>query len=219
MNEGLLDEAPHLKSLAWLPTDEVPDALLRAATGRWRPFLLTAIRCGLRASELRGLRWADIDFKKGELHVRQRADAYNTIGAPKSEDGERTIPIPPTTLQALREWKLICPKRPRGALHYVFPNGQGNIENHANIITRGLIPTMIAAGVTAPVLDKDKKPTRDKDGKPVLTAKYTGLHCLRHFFASWCVNRRADGGLEAPTADWRRRQKLCRSDSAMPTSA
>ena len=29
-------------------------------------------------------------------------------------------------------------------------------------------------------------------------AKYTGLHCLRHFYASWCINRRADGGLELP---------------------
>ena len=29
-------------------------------------------------------------------------------------------------------------------------------------------------------------------------AKYGGLHTLRHFCASWCINRRADGGLELP---------------------
>jgi integrase len=29
-------------------------------------------------------------------------------------------------------------------------------------------------------------------------AKYQGLHSLRHFYASWCINRRADGGLELP---------------------
>ena len=29
-------------------------------------------------------------------------------------------------------------------------------------------------------------------------AKYSGLHALRHFYASWCINRRADGGLELP---------------------
>jgi len=29
-------------------------------------------------------------------------------------------------------------------------------------------------------------------------AKYTGLHPIRHFFASWCINRRLDGGLELP---------------------
>ena len=29
-------------------------------------------------------------------------------------------------------------------------------------------------------------------------AKYKGLHALRHFYASWCINRRVDGGLELP---------------------
>jgi integrase len=182
-----------------IPTPDEIDGLLGAAAGhqRRRAFFLTTTRCGLRASELRGLRWIDIDFQKRELHVRQRADAYNEIGNPKSEDGERTVPIPPSTLQALREWKLICPKRD-GMLRFVFPNGSGNVEAHANIITRDLIPTWKAAGVTAPVLDRSGKPSRDDAGRPVLTAKYTGLHSLRHFFASWCINRRIDGGLELP---------------------
>lgn len=181
-----------------IPAPDEVDAILRAADGRWRPFLLVAVRCGLRASELRGLRWQDVDFKKGELHVHQRADAYNQIGPPKSEAGERTVPIPPTTLNVLREWKLACPKqKATGRVHYVFPNGEGNIEAHANIVTRGLIPTLIEAGVTAPKLDDEGKPIYE-DGEPVLTAKYTGLHSLRHFFASWCINRKVDGGLELP---------------------
>jgi integrase len=29
-------------------------------------------------------------------------------------------------------------------------------------------------------------------------AKYTGMHCLRHFYASWCINRQKDGGLGLP---------------------
>jgi integrase len=167
-----------------IPTPSEIDALLGAAAGRWRPFLLVAIRCGLRASELRGLRWEDIDSKKAELHVHQRADAYNQIGPPKSESGERAVPIPPATLQALKEWKLKCPRNARHELHYVFPNGDGNVENHANIVTRGLAPIMIAAGVTAP--DNDE------------ATKYSGLHSLRHYFASWCINRKVDGGLELP---------------------
>jgi integrase len=31
-----------------------------------------------------------------------------------------------------------------------------------------------------------------------MVAKYTGLHPFRHFFASWCINRKVDGGLELP---------------------
>jgi integrase len=107
-----------------IPTPAEIDAILAVAKGRWRPFLLTAIRCGLRASELRALRWSDVDFKKATLHVRQRADAYGKIGPPKSESGERAVPIPPATLQALREWKIAC------AGDLVFANGNGNVENY-----------------------------------------------------------------------------------------
>jgi integrase len=170
-------------------------AIIGKLTGRWRPLLLTAIFTGLRASELRGLRWTDVDFKKAELHVRQRADRYNAIGQPKSASGERSVPLPPTLMTELREWKLRCP---HGELELVFPNGAGNIENHQNILNRGFFPAQIAAGVTAPVMDSHGKPARDADGKPMVAAKYTGLHALRHFFASWCINRKQDGGQELP---------------------
>jgi len=57
---------------------------------------------------------------------------------------------------------------------------------------------MIQAGLTVAATDKDGKPIVDERGKPVLAAKYTGLHALRHFYASWCINPRQDGGLELP---------------------
>jgi integrase len=160
-----------------IPKPSEIDAILAVAKGRWRAFLLVAIRCGLRASELRGLRWSDVDFKKATLHVHQRADAYGKIGPPKSESGERAVPILPATLLALREWKLACPP---GDL--VFANGNGHVENYANIVTRGVAPTLIEAGVTDPAGE----------------AKYSGLHAFRHYFASWCINRKVDGGLELP---------------------
>src|SRR5262252_9383071 len=74
---------------------------LDTAAGRYRALLLTAIFTGLRASELRGLRWDDVDLKRGELHVRQRADRYGKMGRPKSEAGERTVPLPPMLIAAL----------------------------------------------------------------------------------------------------------------------
>jgi integrase len=170
-----------------IPTLDEIRAIVGAATGRWRPLLLTAIFTGLRASELRGLRWADVDLEKRELHVRQRADRYSAIGKPKSESGERTVPLTPNVVNMLREWELVCPKSDLGL---VFPTGAGNPEAHSNIVHRGLAPTLIKAGV---VVEK-----KGPDGKAVTRAKYTGLHAFRHFYASWCINRRADGGLELP---------------------
>ena len=177
-----------------IPTPAEIRAIVNAASGRYRPFLLTAIFTGLRASELRGLRWDDVDFVKTELHVRQRADRYNTIGAPKSESGERVVPLPPLLVNTLREWRLAGPVSPQGL---VFPTGAGKVEYHSNLITRALMPVQIAAGVTVPAT-RGGKPQLDEQGKPVLAAKYTGLHAFRHFYTSWCINRRADGGLELP---------------------
>jgi integrase len=154
-----------------IPTPAEIDAILGAA-GDDRTLFLVLARTGLRASEVRGLTWQAIDLNKAVLHVRQRADHYNKIGRPKSEAGDRSIPIPPATLAALREWKLKCPRR-KGELHYVFPNGAGNIENHSNLVQRRWHPVQVVAGVTALATDQPK---------------YTGLHALRHFFASWCIN-------------------------------
>jgi integrase len=74
-------------------------------------------------------------------------------------------------LNTLREWQLACLK---GDLNLVFPNGAGNIEELGNIIHRGLVSAQATP------------------------AKYTSLHCLRHFYASWCINSEADGVLGLP---------------------
>ena len=162
-----------------IPSPDEIRTLIPHLSGRWRPLFLTAIFTGLRASELRGLRWVDVDLIRGELHVRQRADRFGAIGRPKSEAGERVVPLAPLLINTLREWRLACPK---GDGDLVFPNGVGNVEGLPNIVNRGLIPAMIAADLVT------------RDGK----AKYPGLHSLRHFYASWCINRRVDGGLELP---------------------
>ncbi|WP_455918785.1 tyrosine-type recombinase/integrase [Ensifer canadensis] len=185
-----------------IPTREEVKALVVPLTGRWRPLILVATFCGLRASEIRGLRWQDVDLEKREIRVHQRADRFNDIGKPKSVSGERAVPAPPMVINALHEWKLSCPKKDTGktdadgekimVLDLVFPNGTGKVEQLNNILRRGLHPAWIAAGVA---IDNGEV---DKDGKPVLEPKYTGLHALRHFYASWCINRRADGGLELP---------------------
>jgi integrase len=152
-----------------IPSKEEVQTILSNASGRWRPFFMTATFTGLRASELRGLTWDNIDFEHKVLHVRQRANLWGEIGAPKSAAGERAIPMSPTVVNTLKEWRLACPK---GKMGLVFPNGNGNVENHANIANRGFYALQTAAGIV------------DGGGKP----KY-GLHALRHFFASWAIER------------------------------
>lgn len=170
-----------------IPTNGEVKAILDAATGRYRPLLVTMTFTGIRSSEARGLRWEDVDLKKGLLHIRQRADRYGEVGMPKSEAGQRTVPLPPMVINTLKEWQLACPVSEAGL---VFPNQAGNIEFHQNMLHRGLWAIEIAAGLA---VDTGKK---DKEGEPVIEPKYTGFHALRHWYASWCINRKADGGLE-----------------------
>jgi integrase len=182
-----------------IPSLDEIRAIIAAASdggdsGGRRPLLLTAIFTGLRISELRGLRWDDVDLKRSELHVRQRADRYNAIGRPKSVAGERGIPLPPMLVSTLRKWKLACPNSELGL---AFPAADGGVESYVNITRHALVPTLLAAGVTASVKDELGKPAKDDDGKPIIAAKY-GWHSLRHFYASWCINRKVDGGLELP---------------------
>lgn len=116
-----------------VPSKETIRALIAAADDDFKPHLIVSALTGLRASELRGLRWRDVDFEKGFIHVRQRADAYNQMGEPKSRAGYRDIPAGPMVLNALRRWKLRCPKSDLGL---VFPAPRGGVLQHTNTQSR-----------------------------------------------------------------------------------
>jgi integrase len=122
----------------------------------------------MRASELRGLTWDNVDLDAGIIHVRQRADAWRRMGPPKSRAGSRDIPLAPLVVNALRQWRPQCPA---GDLRLVFPNTRGNIEGLQNISGRFFRPLQLACGMT--VIGDDGQP------RP----KY-GLHALRHCAAS-----------------------------------
>jgi integrase len=182
-----------------IPTPAEIRAIVQAATGFRRAFFVVAALAGLRASELRGLTWRDVDFAASTITVRQRADKWGNIGSPKTEAGQRTIPVPPLVMTTLKEWKLACPRRDTGKkgasgelvkeLHLTFPNGAGKVELLPNLRRRQWHPLQLAAGVAVPLEHK---------GKLIIVPKYPGLHALRHFFCSWCAARPQDGGLGLP---------------------
>lgn len=155
-----------------MPTKDELRAIIAATPDRHRPLILTALFVGLRASELRGLLWSDVDLKAGEIKISRRVDRFNEFGPPKSEAGTRTVPMSPFLLNTLKTWRLACPK---GELDLVFPNGAGNIENHGNLLVRIFWPIQVAAGVTV-----------IHNGKP--DAKYS-LHALRHACAALWIEQ------------------------------
>ena len=83
-----------------IPAREEIKAIVAAATGRWRPLSMTMIFTGLRASELRRIRWADVDHREARAtrpparrpvqRVRQTEVLFRREDGPPDADFGRT---------------------------------------------------------------------------------------------------------------------------------
>ena len=101
-------------------------------------------------------------------------------GAAKSEAGERRVTFGKIVTNTLKEWRLASVHKADSNL--VFCTSTGRPHEHSDLVKASLHVAQIRAGVV------------DADG----AAKYTGLHALRHFHASWYINRVKDGGRGLP---------------------
>lgn len=120
---GWLTKAPRIKKprlvdqeYAWLRTTEDITALLVAA--RVEPegvmqLYAAAVYTGMRAGELLGLRWEDVDFDRRLITVQR------SYAKPTKTGAIRHVPILDPLLPVLRAWKLACPSP-----ELVFPNRQ-----------------------------------------------------------------------------------------------
>ena len=75
----------------------------------WYPVFYVMANTGMRVGEITGLRWSDIDLKKGIIRVnhtlvyynhRDEKGCYFSINTPKTKAGEREIPMTEGVKQA-----------------------------------------------------------------------------------------------------------------------
>lgn len=170
-----------------IPTKEDLRAMLAVAATMidipaLRPMIMTVALAGLRSSELRGLRKSDVDLKAGVIHIAQRADQWGVIGSPKSEAGSRSIPIPQPLVSELRKWML---RAPTGEFGLLFPNSEGGVRLHSNLLNREYWPMQVRAGLTR------NSGKVDELGNDVPHALYD-FHALRHYAASAWIKQRVD---------------------------
>lgn len=112
----------------WIGQNDNPIAMVRCSSKRLsKPETLTAeefqllfgklpereramgIICataGLRISETLGLKWEDIDFKKGQANV-VRSVVDGEVGACKTEISQQPVPLDALTLEELQSWRRI----------------------------------------------------------------------------------------------------------------
>ena len=110
----------------------------------FRCMLQLLITTGIRRGECMGLRWGDIDEQQGTLTV-ERNVSYTpesgvTVGTPKTENSVRTIPLMPSTLKLLLDYKKdVLRQYPNAILReaYLFPQ-DGNVfaPRDPNAVTR-----------------------------------------------------------------------------------
>lgn len=78
--------------------------LLGALDLRERTMVLLDVLTGLRASELFGLKWTDIDFVRNEIRV-TRSIVLQVVGPCKTEASQKPVPLDPFLARTLRTWR------------------------------------------------------------------------------------------------------------------
>ncbi len=125
-----------------LNPDEVERVLANASV-HYRVAIMTDVMTGLRAGELWGLQWGDVDWNSKQIHVR-RTLWKGQFQTPKSKYSIRKVDIPDMLVSELREWKLACPVN---EYNVIFPSTEGNLSQHDNVVKRHFNSSLRRAGL------------------------------------------------------------------------
>jgi integrase len=142
------------------------EALIRApeTDPRIRAAVLLAALAGLRRGEGRGLRWGDIDEKKGLVYIRHNAVDYEDDKKPKA-GSVWTVPLHEAAASALDEVRAIAPSM--GVEDSVFFSLQkAGSPMTGRAILDGFCRMLVAIGI-----DEAERRKRNLN-----------LHALRHSF-------------------------------------
>lgn len=124
---------------------EEANRVIEMVDPHYRVAVLTSIFTGLRANELWGLTWEDIDLDKNMIHVRHSL-WKGKLNVPKTETSQRKVDIAPSLSLELKKWKLQSPKND---MNLVFPTRFGHPVIHSNFVQLYFKPALKEAGLNA----------------------------------------------------------------------
>jgi integrase len=132
----------------WALTPEEAGQLLRKIQAlKPRTMVALAITAGLRRGELIAARWKSLDEVSSGIAVVE-ASYQGHIGTPKTEAGERTVPLDQWTMDLLSKWRgLSKHTRPDD---FIFATRTGKQENPQNILRRYVWPACEALKLRRP---------------------------------------------------------------------
>lgn len=175
---------PDKKQIQVLTVDELKKLFETVKNTHWEPVFWLAWGTGLRREELLGLRWADIDFKKGLLTVQQTVIVTKEgpeINDPKSKTSFRSIPLPAESIQHLKQHKrkqneeilLAGIKYATNDLVFAKPDGQPYDPRYlSKVFTKYAKLAKMPHGTTLHVLRHTHATHLLKAGVPLKTVQY-----------------------------------------------
>lgn len=157
---------------------------------RYLPLFVFMFGTGCRIGEVIGLRWENVNFSKDTITIDHQMTFFNSKGisknritSPKSEKGNRTIPMLPDVKRALnlerREQMrrgLRCKETVDGYNDFVFINLKGNVYNAKNVAS--LIDRIVKE-----YNEKEIKRSVKEKREAVLLPKISP-HIFRHTFCT-----------------------------------
>lgn len=162
----------------------------------WLPLFTFFLGTGCRVSEVTGIRWEDVHLKDGYVEInhnmvyyqREKGKCYFSVTTPKTEAGNRIIPLLPEVKQALiaerkfqMENGITCQATIDGYTGFIFLNRFG-MPHNPQTINRAI--KRISLSYNEEELEKAEKEKR----KPLLLPPFS-CHNLRHTFATrYCEN-------------------------------
>lgn len=140
-NVAALTDSPRLEThaITFLDAGQAGQLLAAAHGDRLEALYAVALALGLRQGEALGLRWQDVDLEARQVHVRhalQRIDGRLQLVEPKTVRSRRTITMPATVINALREHQrrqLKEQMRIDGGFVFAHPDGSpldGTVVTH-----------------------------------------------------------------------------------------
>ncbi len=98
------------REVARLDAASLEQLVAAGGNERWRAALSLGAFAGLRAGEIRAVRWGDIDLEANTISITRSALPNGQVKAPKSQAGIRVVPLLPGCRRRLVEWKLKSPR-------------------------------------------------------------------------------------------------------------
>jgi integrase len=129
-------------------TPEEVTTLLPELPAHARAMVIVASVTGLRRGELIGLKWEDVDFENGKIHV-MRSLVDGVAGEPKTAASKRPVPLEPALAFALQEWQRQTSFTKPSDWVFASPYDLGAKPYYAGTILQKVIqPAALCVGIT-----------------------------------------------------------------------